>query len=63
MITNTVTTLDVAKKLLPKFRSPYEVITCLPNDRLVVTDIDGFQLAQTPYRGILEPSQMKPYST
>lgn len=61
MITNTVTTAGVNQKLLPKYKGPYEISAVLPHDRYVVKDIEGFQLSNKPYEGILDPSHLKPY--
>lgn len=44
MISNTDVTPGVSKKLIPKYRGPYEVTKCLPNDRYLIKDIEGFQL-------------------
>ena len=59
MIRNVETTANVNKKLIPKFKGPYVVKEVLDNDRYVIGDIDGFQLTQRPYNGILGPDQMK----
>ena len=59
MIPNVETTATVNKKLIPKFKVPYVVKEVLDNDRYVIGDIDGFQLTQGPYNGILGPGQMK----
>lgn len=62
MITNHVVTPGVNRKLLPKFKGPYVVKKVLDNDRYVVCDIEGFQLTQIPYEGIICPDHMKHWS-
>ncbi|XP_043263615.1 uncharacterized protein LOC122403885 [Colletes gigas] len=61
MIKNVDTSAGVNKKLLPKFKGPYEVKKVLDCDRYVIGDIDGFQISQRPYSGVLSPDNMKPY--
>ena len=61
MTENNDTTPGVNKKLLVKFKGPYEVRKVLRNDRYVVTDVDGFQVTQMPYTGVLAADRMKPY--
>ncbi|CAG9830063.1 unnamed protein product [Diabrotica balteata] len=61
MISNVDTTPGVAKKLIPKFRGPYEIVKELPNDRYIVNDIVGFQTTQVPYEGIIDSSRIRAY--
>ena len=61
MIRNIDTSAGVNKKLLPKFKGPYRVKKVLDCDRYVVGDIDGFQVTQMPYNGVVAPDNMKPY--
>lgn len=61
MIRNYVSTPGVVKKLLPKFRGPYEVKKISRNDRYIIGDIDGHQVTQTPYQGVWEATNMRPW--
>ncbi|XP_018395908.1 PREDICTED: uncharacterized protein LOC108774330 [Cyphomyrmex costatus] len=60
-IRNVETTPGINKKLIPKFKGPYVIKAVLDYDRYIVTDIDGFQLTQRPYTGIVAPDHMRPY--
>ncbi|XP_028046834.1 uncharacterized protein LOC105833313 [Monomorium pharaonis] len=60
-IRNSETAVGINKKLIPKFKGPYVVKRVLDFDRYVVADIDGFQLTQRPYTGVVAPDQMRPY--
>ena len=59
MIKNVDVTVGQNKKLIPKFRGPYVVRKVLDQDRYIVGDIEGFQLTQRPYEGIIGPDRMK----
>lgn len=59
VIRNIDVTPGVNKKLLPKFKGPYEIKNVLDHDRYVVSDTDGFQLTQKPFTTIIGPDQMK----
>lgn len=59
MIRNVDTTPGINKKLLPKFRGPYEIKKCLGNDRYLISDIEGFQITQIPFEGVCSPANMK----
>lgn len=48
------------KKRIPKFRGPCLVKAVLPNDRYLVTDIEGFQATQVPYEKVIDPCKIKP---
>lgn len=63
MIRNYDTTPGAPKKLLPRFKGPYEVKKVLRNDRYVLGDIENFQLTQKPYVGTWEANNMKPWHT
>lgn len=53
MIWNDDVTAGVNKKLLPKYRGPYEVKKLLGNDRYRITDIVHFQVTEKPFEGVL----------
>lgn len=55
------TAAGINKKLIPKYKGPYVIKKVLDHDRYVVADVDGFQLTQRPYTGVLAPDQMHPY--
>jgi len=59
MIRNFDVTPGMNKKLVPKFKGPYAVKRVLDNDRYVVADIEGNQITQRPFEGILGPDQMR----
>ncbi|CAK9799271.1 Transposon Ty3-I Gag-Pol polyprotein [Anthophora plagiata] len=61
MIKNIDTSAGINKKLIPKFKGPYVVKKVLDCDRYVISDIEGFQVTQMPYNGVLSPDNMKPY--
>lgn len=61
MIRNVITTPGVNQKLLPKYKEPYIVNKVLDLDRYLVSDIEGFQLNQKPFSGIIAPDRMKPW--
>lgn len=46
------------KKFVPKYRGPYAIKKGLPTDCYVVGDIDGCQVTQNPYEGIIEAKNM-----
>lgn len=59
VIKNVDTTIGVNKKLLPKFKGPYEIHKKLPNDRYVVRDIENGQITQIPYDSVIEACNIK----
>lgn len=59
MIRNVVTEPGLNKKLLAKYRGPYEVKHVLEHDRYVIGDIEGYQLTQKKFNGIVGPERMK----
>jgi len=61
MTRNFDNTPGVSLKLIPRFKGPYQVDRVLRNDRYVIKDTEGFQLTQTPYKGMWEASNMRPW--
>jgi len=59
MIKNTDVSVGVNKKLISKFKGPYITDKLLPNDRLTVEDIEGFQHTQVPYEGVISSDNMR----
>lgn len=59
VIKNVDTSVGGNKKLIQRFRGPYVIHKCLPNDRYVVRDIEGCQITQLPYDGVLEANKLK----
>lgn len=58
-IRNVDTTIGSNKKFVCKFKGPYVIHKVLPNDRYCVKDIQGCQLSQVPYDGIIEAKNIK----
>ncbi|XP_026669018.1 uncharacterized protein LOC113464282 [Ceratina calcarata] len=58
-IKNFDTTVGAAHKLKPIFKGPYKVAEKLGNDRYTITDVDGFQNTQRPYRGVWQAAHMR----
>uniref|UniRef100_A0A182RZY8 Integrase catalytic domain-containing protein n=1 Tax=Anopheles funestus TaxID=62324 RepID=A0A182RZY8_ANOFN len=56
---NTGTSPNTNKKLIAKYRGPYAIYKFLPNDRYVVRKIDGYQVTQMPYDGVLESDKLR----
>ena len=63
MIINVDTTPGVNKKLIPKYRGPYQIKTKLGNDRYVVCDVEGCQVTQIPFEGIVDVTRMRKYAS
>lgn len=61
MIRNIDTTVGSNKKLIPKYKGPYIVKKVLDSDRYIVSDIEGFQVTQLSYTGVIAADHMKPY--
>ena len=59
MIRHHDVTPGINKKLIPTFKSPYEITKVLDHDRYVVQDIESFQLTRTPFSTIVGADQMK----
>lgn len=47
------------KKLLNKYKGPYIIKKVLENDRYFITDIEGFQNTQKPFKAVFDPTLMK----
>ena len=62
VVKNLDVTPGVNKKLLPKFRGPYEVVKVLDKNCYVIRDPEGHQLTQLPFEGICSPENMKLWS-
>lgn len=61
VIKNIDTTIGVSKKFIPKYKGPYKIERVLPNDRYVVTDIDGYQVTNKPFNSVYEANKIKLY--
>lgn len=61
MVKNYDSTPGAPKKLIPRFKGPYEIKKVLRNDRYVLRDIENFQLTQKPYVGTWEANNMRPW--
>lgn len=61
MITNIHTEPGINKKLILKFKKPYQVKKILGNDHYVVGDIENFRVTQCPYSLIVAPDDIKLY--
>jgi len=59
MIRNIDNTPGVNEKFIPKCKGPYIIKKILDHDRYIVTDIEGFQLSQTPYTGTISVDQLR----
>ena len=51
LIKNIISQAGVNKKLLPKYRGPYKVVECLPNERYRIEDIPGATVTSRSYKG------------
>lgn len=61
LIKNVINTPGVNKKLMAKFKGPFEIIKTLPNDRYLIRDLENLQISRKPYEGVASPENMKPY--
>ena len=62
MLTKFDVTPGINKKFIPKYKGPYVIKKILPNDRYLVTDIDGFQVNRLPYEGVASSEHMRQWS-
>jgi len=63
MVKNFDSTPGTARKLIPKFRGPYEIKKILGNDRYLLIDVPGFQNTQKLYTGTWAASNLRPWLT
>lgn len=61
VIRNVDVTPGINKKLLPKFKGPYEIKQALDADRYVIGDVEGYQVTQKPLSTIVSADQIKPW--
>lgn len=59
MIKNIDVTPNVNKKLLPKYKGPYEIRKCIGSDRYLLKDVEGFQVTQVPFEGSCSADNIK----
>lgn len=59
VIRNVDTVIGTNKKLIPKYRGPYVIHKSLGHDRYVIRDIEGCQLTQLPYDGVVEANKIR----
>ena len=61
MVKNFDSTAGVSRKLIPKFKGPYRICRALRNDRYVLEDIENFQHARNPYKGVWAVNNIRPW--
>jgi len=59
LIRDSRSTVGESTKLKPKYKGPYMIEKCLGNNRYVVTDIPGFNVASRPLNTILSSDRIK----
>lgn len=59
MVRNFDTTAGVNKKMIPRFKGPYEISKILRNDRYVIIDPQGLQNTQRAFTGVWEVGNMR----
>lgn len=62
VISNVENLPGLNKKLIPEYKGPYRVDAVLENDRYAITDIEGFQVSNMPYKGVVAPCRMRHWS-
>jgi len=61
MIRNFDSHVGASRKLIPRFRGPYQISKVLRNDRYLIVDTENFQQSRAPYKGVWAVSNMKPW--
>lgn len=59
VLTNIDNTPGVNKKLMPRYKGPYEVERKLGNDRYLIRDVEGFQFSQKPFHAVYSSDRMR----
>lgn len=62
VITNVDVSVGKNKKLIPKYRGPYEVYKVIGHDRYAIRDVNNCQLTQRPYDNVVEAARMRPWA-
>jgi len=61
VVKNFDSTVGAPRKLITKYKGPYEIAKVLDNDRYCIKDVDGFQLTQKPFDVIWAAHNIKPW--
>ncbi|XP_020296839.1 uncharacterized protein LOC109861554 [Pseudomyrmex gracilis] len=61
MIRDTQAKPGQSSKFKSAYKGPYVISKVLKNNRFVVTDIPGFNVASKPYNTIVSPDKLKPW--
>jgi len=59
MVKNFDSTVGTARKLIPKHKGPYVIAKAMRNDRFLLKDVEGFQLARSPYLGVWSAQNLR----